>query len=155
MTWLGICHASESSAPIRKGRAGLKEFPTQFHDSYTILSTQRRVLCILKGGGGGCRYLDISVGGGGGRVCGESVILASPQVAASGFYTPPQMGNLSFWRPPNDSFRVFYPLLMGFLPFWDPQMAVSGCYNPPPPHRWDFCQSGVPQMTVSGCFTPP
>ena len=41
------------------------------------------------------------------------------------------MGNLSFWRPPDDSFWVVSP-------------AQS-----------EICHSGVPQMTVSGCFTPP
>ena len=85
MTWLGICHASESVLP--SGRAGLKAFPTQFVDSYTIVSTQRHVLC---GGGEDCKYLDMSVGGGGGRVSqtflpflgspdGKSVILEVPR----------------------------------------------------------------------------
>ena len=74
-------------------------------------------------------------------------------MTVSGRHTAAEMGNLSFWCPPDDGFRVFHPPLVGILPFWDPQMTVSGCFTPPP--RWEICHSDVPQMAASGCFTPP
>ena len=96
-----------------------------------------------------------------------------PQMTVSGCFTPPQDGKSVILGSPDDSFRVFYPPLMGNLSFWHPQMTVSGCFTPPPdgnfailgspdgsfwvvyPPQWEICHSGVPQMTVSGCYTPP
>ena len=93
-------------------------------------------------GGGGAADIWICLWGGGGQSFsdffatsgtpdGKSVILAAPRLQFLGGLPPP-MGNLSFWRPPDDSFRVFYPPpKMGNLSFWDPQMTVSGCFTPP------------------------
>ena len=62
------------------------------------------------------------------------------------------MGNLSFWRPPDDSFRVFYPPQDGkSVILGSPDDSFWVVYPP----QWEICHSGVPQMTVSGCFTPP
>ena len=112
-------YATLPSQVLPSGRAGLKAFLTQFLDSYTIVCPACPV--HTHGGGGGGLQISGYVCGGGGA---EFLRLFLPLLG-------PQMGNLSFWRPPDDSFWVVYP----------PQ--------------WEICHSGVPQMTVSGCFTPP
>ena len=82
-------------------------------------------------GGGGCRHLEMSVGGGV-EVLRPFCHFWDPEMTVSACFTPPQMG---------------------FLTLWDPQMTVSGCSTPPP--RWKICHSDVPQVAGSGCFTPP
>ena len=112
-------YATLPSQVLPSGRAGLKVFLTQFLDSYTIVCPACPV--HTHGGGGGCRYLDMSVGGGGAEFLRlfchfwdprwEICHSGGPQMTVSGWFTPPH------WEICHSGV---------------PQMTVSGCFSPPP-----------------------
>ena len=109
------------------GRAGLKAFLTQFLDEYTIVCPA----CPVHTHGGGGLQISGYVFGGGGRVSQTFLPFWRPPDDIFWVVYPPQWEICHSGVPQMTVSGCFTPPLMGNLSFWAPEMTVSGCFAPP------------------------